>query len=139
MNTKNFICPICDEGQLVPNVCMENTIYKEKTLTVNYDSSTCSICGSEIVTPMQAQRNQAHIIDEQKKMDGLLTSIEIKGIRETFNLTSTQAAKLFGSDATAFYKYEKGEATQSVTLDKLLRLVKEMPLAFERLRLISEL
>ncbi|OAD19864.1 transcriptional regulator, XRE family [Candidatus Thiomargarita nelsonii] len=137
MNAKNFTCPICDEGQLVPNVCMEKTIYKEKTLTINYESSTCSICGSEIVTPTQAQRNQAHILDEQRKIDGLLTSSEIKRIRETFNLTSTQAAELFGSDATAFSKYERGEATQSVTLDKLLRLVKEMPLAFERLRLIN--
>jgi len=137
MNAKNFTCPICDEGQLVPNVCMEKTIYKEKTLTVNYESSTCSICGSEIVTPTQAQRNQVHILDEQRKIDGLLTSCEIKDIRETFNLTSTQAAELFGSDVTTFSKYERGEATQSVTLDKLLRLVKEMPLAFERLRLIN--
>ena len=68
MNTKNLNCPICEEGQLVPNVCMEKTIYKEKTLTVNYESSTCSICGSEIVTPTQALRNQAHILDEQKKI-----------------------------------------------------------------------
>jgi len=46
---------MCEEGQLIPNV----------SLTVDYESSTCSTCGSEIVTPIQAHSNQAHILDEQ--------------------------------------------------------------------------
>jgi HTH-type transcriptional regulator/antitoxin MqsA len=137
MQNQNLICPMCEEGQLIPNVCTEQTRYKEKTLTVDYESSTCSTCGSEIVTPIQAQSNQARILDEQRKINGLLMSREIKRIRESFQLTLTEAANLFGEEALAFSKYEKGEAIQSATLDKLLRLVNEIPIAFERLRLIS--
>jgi len=60
-----LICPMCEEGQLIPNVCTEQTLYKGKTLTVDYEYSTCSTCGSEIVTPIQAHSNQARILDEQ--------------------------------------------------------------------------
>jgi len=137
MQNQNLICPMCEEGQLIPNVCTEQTFYKGKTLTVDYESSTCSTCGSEIVTPIQAHSNQARILDEQRKIHGLLISREIKHIRESFKLTLTEAANLFGEEALAFSRYEKGEAIQSATLDKLLRLVSEIPIAFERLRLIS--
>jgi putative zinc finger/helix-turn-helix YgiT family protein len=90
-----------------------------------------------IVTPIQAHSNQARILDEQRKINGLLISREIKHIREGFKLTLTEAANLFGEEALAFSRYEKGEAIQSATLDKLLRLVNEIPIALERLRLIS--
>ena len=92
----------------MPNICTEQSIYKGKTFSVEYESSSCSICGSEIVTPTQAHRNQARILDEQRKINGLLTRCEIKHIRESFNLTPTDAALLFGDDAKAFSRYEKG-------------------------------
>jgi len=128
---------MCEEGQLIPNISMENTVYKGKNLTVNYESSTCSNCTSEIVTPTQARNNQRRILDEHRKINGLLTGEEIKQIRENFKLTPMEAANLFGDEAFTFSKYEMGEAIQSTTLDKLLRLVSDIPLAFERLRLIS--
>jgi HTH-type transcriptional regulator/antitoxin MqsA len=139
MQNQNLICPMCEEGQLIPHICTEKTLYKGKTLTVDYESSTCSTCGSEIVTPTQAHSNQARIFDKQRKINGLLISSEIKHIRESFKLTLTEAANLFGEETLVFSKYEKGEAIQSATLDKLLRLVSEIPVAIERLRLISEM
>ena len=69
MQNQNLICPMCEEGQLIPNVCTEQTLYKGKSLTVDYDSSTCSTCGSEIVTPIQAHSNQARILDEQNLLN----------------------------------------------------------------------
>ena len=139
MQNQNFTCPMCEEGQLIPNICMEKTVHQGKTLTVDYESSTCSNCASEIVTPTQAHHNQARILDEHRKINGLLTGTEIKQIRENFQLTPTEAANLFGDETLAFSKYETGEAVQSATLDKLLRLVIEIPLAFERLQLISSM
>jgi len=47
-----------------------------------------------------------------------------------FHLTTAQAAGLFDSEVKAFGQYEPGEAVQIITLDKLLRLVSQMPLAF---------
>ncbi len=139
MQNHNLICPMCERGQLIPNVCKEQSLYKGKTLTVDYESSTCSTCSSEIVTPTQAHNNQARILDEQRKINGLLISSEIKHIRESFKLTLTEAANLFGEEVLTFSRYEKGEAIQSPTLDKLLRLVSETPVAFERLQLISNM
>jgi YgiT-type zinc finger domain-containing protein len=75
MRDQNLTCPMCEQGQLIPHISTEKTTYKEKTLTVQYESSTCSTCGSEIVTPTQAYSNQARILDEQRKINGLLTSI----------------------------------------------------------------
>jgi HTH-type transcriptional regulator / antitoxin MqsA len=89
MQNHKVICPMCEEGQLIPNVCMEQTIYQGKKLTVSYESSTCSNCASEIVTPTQAHNNQARILDEHRKINGLLTGSEIKQIREHFQLTTS--------------------------------------------------
>jgi len=118
MQNQNLICPMCEEGQLIHNICTEQTLYKGKTLTVDYESSTCSTCGSEIVTPIQAHSNQARILDEQRKINGLLISREIKHIREGFKLTLTEAANLFGEEALAFSRYEKGSKSEGLDSNK---------------------
>jgi len=137
MENHSVKCPMCEEGQLFPQVSLETVTYQGHTVTVNYDSTTCSLCGSNIVTPSQAKVNQARVLDEYRKRSGLLTGQELQQIREQFHLTIAQAASLFGSEMKAFGQYEQGEALQSVTLDKLLRLVSQMPLAFEQLQWLA--
>jgi len=137
-NNEKFRCPFCDQGHLVPKqIEVEQGTYKSKTFEVEYEASFCSACGFDMVTPPQAVRNQARVRDAQRQSDGLLTSSEIKTIREQLNLSPTQADELFGEELHTFVKYEKGETMQSTSLDKLLRLVSSTPAAFEKLRQLA--
>jgi len=138
MENQLVTCPMCEEGQLLVQVGLEQVNYQGKRFTVTYDFAICSLCGSEIVTPSQAVANQARILDEYRKRNGLLTSQEIQQIREQFHLTPAQADDLFGREVNAFSQYETGEAIQSFTLDKLLRLVNQMPTTFQQLQRLAE-
>lgn len=127
MKKDHVICPICEEGVLSPQEREEVFPYKAKEVTAMLESSECSICGSEVITPEQARENQARIQDAKRASDGLLTSREIKAARGKLGLTQVEAAALFGGGPNAFSKYERGEITQSVTVDSVLRMAVEFP------------
>jgi len=83
----------------------------------------CDMCDSTPVMTQQILNNQLRIADEKRKSSGLLTSYEIKAVRELYKLTQKEAAEIFGGGKNAFSKYERGDVIQSEAMDKLLRLV----------------
>ncbi|MGH8759320.1 MAG: type II TA system antitoxin MqsA family protein [Burkholderiales bacterium] len=66
-------------------------------------------------------------------MDGLLTGAEITVLRQQYQLTQSQAARLFGGGPVAFSKYENDDVAQSEFMDNLLRLVRRSAEAFWQL------
>jgi len=127
MTTKTLHqCPVCDEGQLEPREREEKVLLKDGNEGVfSYSFSVCSDCGSELTTPSQTKVNQARIADARRFAEGLLTSDEIKAVRDTLGLTQSDAANLFGGGPNSFSKYERGEVIQSVAMDRLIRLASE--------------
>jgi len=62
----------------------------------------------------------------RKKEDyGYLLPSEVKSIRTRLKLTQHEAGDIFGGGANAFSRYERGEARQSLALDRLLRLLRD--------------
>jgi HTH-type transcriptional regulator/antitoxin MqsA len=72
--------------------------------------------------------------DFYREADGLLTGNQIKAIRDDLGLTQAEAAKVFGGGKNAFTKYENGDVTQSVAMDKLIRTAYAVPAALDFLR-----
>ena len=139
-NQEEFICPLCEQGKLVANQSdTEEGSYKGKSFKIDYESSFCTACGLDMVTPPQAVRNQARVRDEQRKIDGLLTSSEIKQIREKLHLSFSEADEIFGEETNTFSRFERGEALQSASLDRLLRLANDMPVILDKLKLLSNM
>ena len=134
MNQEKIICPVCERGELVFKKSASSYRYKGHDFTLeDIEFCECPACRYEVIMPEQSQRNEARIRDEHRKIDGLFTRVEIAQIRENFHLTQSQAAQIFGESAKAFSKYENGEATQSVAMDKLMKLALEVPQCFEKL------
>ncbi|GAA5075356.1 hypothetical protein GCM10025759_18830 [Lysobacter panacisoli] len=101
--------------------------YEGATLLVpGVEASVCSVCEERVVLPEQARRNDRRYADARRAHDGLLTSEEIEGWRTRFGLTQQQAAQLLGGGANAFSKYERGEVTQSRSMDLLIRASSEI-------------
>src|SRR5690349_5677080 len=101
-------CPACERGLLVPTTGTETLSYGGKNLNVEgIEFSTCQACHEDIVSPEQAKRNDVRFADAKRVADNLLTSREIKSLRESWNLTQAEASKVFGGGQNAFSKYER--------------------------------
>ncbi|MGI2137921.1 type II toxin-antitoxin system MqsA family antitoxin [Shewanella baltica] len=124
---KNSVCVICEEGTLIAKVESTSADYKGHTTTLALHISECDCCGSETSTAEQLRTNKRLMAEFKKQVDGLLTGKQVKEIRTSLGLTQADAAKIFGGGPVAFSKYEADDVTQSDAMDKLLRLVKDIP------------
>ena len=122
-------CPMCE----TPNPWEDrysNETYRykgHKFSLSDTEYSVCRECEFDVVLPQQKRRNEARVRDEHRRIDGLLTGQQIKAIRERLGLSQAKAAQLMGGGANAFSKYERGEVTQSVAMNQLLRVLDAVP------------
>jgi HTH-type transcriptional regulator/antitoxin MqsA len=129
MQDKN-LCPLCGEGQLTDSKCLNSVEYKGTTADINNYFSVCNACGSEQANAKQLRNNKRAMVGFKKQVDGLLTGMEVRLIREQLKITQAQASMIFGGGPVAFAKYEADDVTQSEAMDKLLRLAKDSRDAF---------
>jgi len=128
MYSKNNKCPICGDGILNEKVLEETFEYKGQYHTIpDYVVYECPNCGESIVPKDTLKATAKEIRDFQRKVDGLLTSDEIKKVRNFLGFTQEQMGALFGGGAKSFARYENGEVTQSRAMDNLIRIVDAYP------------
>lgn len=97
-------------------------MYKGKELQVPLEYSVCDECGREFVPKPQILSGEIAVRKAKKKFDGLLSAEEIVRARAKLSISQEQASKVFGGGKNAFSKYERGEVSQSVAMDKLIRV-----------------
>ncbi|CAH9054202.1 hypothetical protein PSECIP111951_00984 [Pseudoalteromonas holothuriae] len=115
-------CKLCKSGNVRHLNDIEDISYKGNILAVSMEYSVCDDCQREFVSKQQILNNDARVRDAKKKADGLLTSSEIHEARITLGLTQESASLVFGGGKNAFSKYERAEVSQSVAMDKLIRI-----------------
>ncbi|MCB5315622.1 type II toxin-antitoxin system MqsA family antitoxin [Yersinia intermedia] len=130
---KNSICPICGEGVLHEKITPVLRTHSGFSKEIPLYSSECNECGSDIATEIQSSKNKRLMTAFYKEAEGLLTGDEIKKIRTKLNIRQADASKIFGGGSNAFSKYEIDDVTQSVAMDKLIRLANSMPEVFSKL------
>lgn len=82
---------------------------------------------SEFVPGGVMNKNLLNVRDAYRKAAGLLTSGEIRSIRESYGLSQQDFARLLGLGDVTITRYET-KAIQDEAYDTLLRLVKDNPL-----------
>jgi len=129
-------CPVCGEGVLKSNRIREEFEYKGHRIGLDVTVYSCSICGEEFYDDEEMKSYQKTIKDFQRSVDGLLTSDDIKQVREKFGLSQRKLARILGVAERSIAKYELGIVAQSKAMDNLLRALKEFP---ELLRFLMEI
>lgn len=122
-------CPFCGHGELEKKVVTREFEYKGKKFEYpNYAIYECKRC-EETVTDKQTMKDSGRAIrDFYREVDGLLTSSEIRRIRQLkLCLTQDQASELLGGGAKSFARYENNDVIQSEAMDNLLRILDENP------------
>lgn len=127
------VCKICNSVNVKLLTANDAIEYKGHQLNVLLEYSVCEKCGREFVSKEQILNNEKIIRDAKKTFDGLFTSREIAEIRCQLGLTQEQASLVFGGGRNAFSKYERGEVSQSVAMDKLIKLAFEYTGVFRKL------
>ena len=125
-----ILCPICGEGHVTPGCDMVAREYRGQTKLLPLYYTTCDTCTSESAGLEESRANKRAVLAFRKEVDGLLTGNEIRALRDKFNITQGQAAKLFGGGPVAFSKYENDDVAHSESMDTLLRLVRRSEAAF---------
>lgn len=96
--------------------------YRNGEVNARIEFSVCGNCGHEFIPRHQILLNDAAFREAKKQFDGLLTSRAMVEAREKLGITQEQAAQIFGGGRNAFSKYERGEVSQSVAMDRLIRI-----------------
>ena len=129
MSEPRINCPVCEAGALTPESHEIEIEYGGARLPIrNLEGYRCASCGADPILTDQIKRNQAKIADAKRQHDRLLSGAEICSARAFLGLSQADASRIFGGGANAFSKYERGEVVQSVPMDRLLRLVIDLPL-----------
>lgn len=125
---KMTVCPVCGEGSVKKEVIKETFTYKGHSIEVdNYVVWRCNNCGEAIVDPETSRKVDKILVDFKRKVDGLLTSEEIKKIRKKLNLSQEEMGKILGGGKKSFARYETGKICQSKAMDNLLRILNRYP------------
>lgn len=133
MNFKNgMTCPVCEIGTVTEENKDITFEYKGKKRTIsNQVVYECPECGESFQNNHDQILTDKLLMDSRREIDSLLTSQEIRSIRNQFGLTQVDFAKLLQVGEKNFARYESCHATQSRMTDNLLRVLREYPQAIK--------
>lgn len=128
MKKNNKSCPICNEEKLCAKEEREEFQYKGETFYIEkFPVLACASCGETFLNESKMKPIEKEIKRQHKIIDNLLSSEEIKKIRNLLGLSQKELSEVLGGGAKGFSRYENGSINQSKSMDNLLRLLKQYP------------
>lgn len=127
-----MVCPICEAGSL--KVVTKNVPFEYKGhvhVVANVRAYDCDICGESLWDDGDERDFERSLTDVRRRIDDLLTTDEIKAIRQQFGMTQVEFAKALRVGEKNFARYESGQATQGRSTDNLLRILQAFPDALQ--------
>lgn len=87
----------------------------------------CGACQKTVMAKYGKKPTTEQINNLYASLNGLLSSAEVRSIREKLKLTQKQAAIICGGGPNSFSRYERGVATPIRATSNLLRLLNKYP------------
>lgn len=95
--------------------------FKDADLDVLVKEARCEKCGSVLDVQKITRENDMVIYDAYKEKVGLLTSKQIKNIRNKYNVSQKEFGRILGLGAKTIARLENG-GVQSKSVDNLIKL-----------------
>jgi putative zinc finger/helix-turn-helix YgiT family protein len=99
---------------------LKETVFRNTPIKYEIETYICEKCGIEVGTIDQAANAQLAIAEAYRKEAGLLTSAEIKELRERFGWSQKKLAQMSGLGISSIKRWELG-IIQTKSMDRLLR------------------
>ena len=123
--------------------CPGSVSRRESSFSVSYGAresvfvpgnyATCDRCGEVYLAPGEGDALHRKASEVVREREGLLSSAEIRAIREDLGLSQSRFEHLLGVGPKTVVRWEKGTVFQNRTTDTLLRLIRDMPAVRRRL------
>jgi putative zinc finger/helix-turn-helix YgiT family protein len=117
---KTIHCPR-GHGPMSLKELHKETTFKDVAVAYTEKAFVCPVCGLEAGTVATAGAVQCGIADNYREKVGLLTSREIKSLREAKRLTQRQLADAMNVGIASIKRWETG-LVQSKSMDQALRI-----------------
>lgn len=125
IKSEKGLCTCCMEEHEVKTVLIkERTIFKN--VNVNYDATYlyCDLADELYANEDQLQENDIHLKDAYRKMEGLLTSNEIRDIRGKYGISQSDLCILLGWGQKTVTRYESHQV-QDRAHDTILKKISQ--------------
>lgn len=131
MFTEGEPCLVCGVGELSQEKQDSVIEYKgHKIVVPDVVKFQCHHCGEGFYDPAREPELEKLFADARRRIDGLLTSEEIRALRKSVGMTQVEFARLFKVGEKNFARYETGQSTQERGMDWALRFLQLRPELF---------
>lgn len=127
IKSEKRICACCMEEHEVKTVLvMDHATFKNST--VNYEASYlfCELAEELYMDEQQMQDNDIRLKDAYRKKEGLLTSSDIRNIREKYGISQSDLCMLLGWGGKTITRYESHQV-QDKAHDTILKKIDQDP------------
>ena len=127
-------CPTCGTPMVEKRATLRLPVNGEEIAVPSAAHLSCPKCGEVLLRYQDSRRLGEDAIAIYRKKHGLLSADEIRAIRERFDLTQADLARLLRLGANTVSRWESGRNVQSAAMDMLLRLIRDVPGSIPYLR-----
>jgi putative zinc finger/helix-turn-helix YgiT family protein len=127
-------CPRCGATMKEVHGVLRLPVNGEEIAVPHAAHLRCPKCREIVLRLEDARRLNEDAIAVYRKKHGLLSSAGIRAIREQFELTQGDLAKLLHLGQNTVSRWESGRNVQTAAMDVLLRLLRDVPGSLDYLR-----
>ena len=127
-------CPACGTTMAEKRGRLRLPVNGEEVTVPSAAHLSCPKCGEIVLRYRDSRRLGEDAAAIYRKKHGLLSAEEIRALRERFDLTQADLARLLRLGANTVSRWESGRNVQTGAMDILLRLIRDLPGSLEYLR-----
>lgn len=127
-------CPTCETRMVEKRGTLRLPVNGEEIAVPSAVHLSCPKCAEVVLRFQDSKRLGEDAIALYRRKHGLLSADEIRAIRERFNLTQADLARLLRLGANTVSRWESGRNVQTAAMDILLRLIRDLPGSIDYLR-----
>lgn len=127
-------CPACGTGMLERRGTLRLPINGEEIAVPAAAHLRCPKCHEVVLRFQDAKRLGEDAIAIYRRKHGLLSAVDIRALRERFDLTQAGLAHLLRLGANTVSRWEAGRNVQTAAMDMLLRLLRDLPGSIDYVR-----
>ena len=127
-------CPRCRTIMKEKSGRLSLPINGEEIMVPDQSHLGCPKCGEVILRLDEVRHLREAAMDTYRKKYGLLSGDEIRSVRERFNLTQADFARLLHLGSNTISRWEAGRNVQTSAMNMLLRLIRDLPGSLDYLR-----
>lgn len=127
-------CPVCGTLMRERKAKLPFSVNGEKVLVPDVPHLRCPKDGEVVLRLDEVRHLREGALARYRAKYGLLSSDEIRSLRERLHLTQGRLAKLLRLGGNTISRWEAGRNVQTAAMDILLRLIRDLPGSVQYLR-----